>query len=45
MLKIDFLNSNAYKFGALSFWFLSYFLFLNTQHVINLTYFFLLLPT
>ena len=45
MLKIDFLNSNAYKFGALSFWFLSYFLFSNTQHVINLTYFFLLLPT
>ena len=45
MLKIHFLNSNAYKFSALSFWFLSYFLLSNTQHVINLTYFFLLLPT
>lgn len=45
MLKIHFLNSNAYKFSAISFWFLSYFLFANTQHVINLNYFFLLLPT
>ena len=45
MLKIHFLNSPAYKFGALCFWFLSYFLFTNTQHVINLNYFFLLLPT
>lgn len=45
MLKIHFLNTNAYKFGAICFWFLSYFLFTNTQHVINLNYFFLLLPT
>ncbi|PPC87264.1 MAG: hypothetical protein CTY37_03985 [Methylotenera sp.] len=45
MLKIDFLNSHAYKFGALCFWFLSYFLFTNSQYVINLNYFFLLLPT
>ncbi len=45
MLKIHFLNSHAYKFGAICFWFLSYFLFTNTQHLINLNYFFLLIPT
>lgn len=45
MLKINFLNSNTYKLGALCFWFLSYFLFAKTQHVINSCYFFLLLPT
>lgn len=45
MLKIDFLNSNAYKLGALSFWLISFFLFTHTQYVINLGYFFLLLPT
>lgn len=45
MSKIPFLNSKAYQFSALCFWFISYFLFAKSQHVINLTYFFLLLPT
>ncbi len=45
MLKIHFLNSNSYKIAAISFWFLSYFLFSHTQHVINLCYVFLLIPT
>lgn len=45
MFSASFLNSRAYQFGALCIWFLSYFLLANTQHVINLNYLVLLVPT
>jgi hypothetical protein len=45
MFNIPFIDSNRYKITAISIWLLSFLVLSNTQHVINFTYIFLLLPT